>query len=112
MENYSGSHSQECDPEWRAGMAELKEVLPILQIISQGGLALVIFVIWYFTFKKSNETAKEAFDKHAKLSESLIQLLKDEQEYKTMLAGILMRLEEKLYKPVACPIKRGDDNVH
>ncbi len=92
-------------------MAELKEVLPILQIISQGGLALVIFVIWYFTFKRSNETSKEAFDKHAKLSENLIQLLKDEQEYKTMLAGILMRLEEKLSKPVTCPITRGDDRV-
>lgn len=90
-------------------MAELKEVLPILQIISQGGLALVIFVIWYYTFKKSNETTKEAFDKHVALSENLIQLLKDEQEYKIMLTGILMRLEEKLSKPVACPIKRGDD---
>ena len=91
-------------------MVELKEMLPILQILSQGGLALVIFVIWYFTFKKSNETSKEAFDKHGQLSESLIQLLKDEQEYKTMLAGILMRLEEKLNKPVICPIKRGDDH--
>ena len=91
-------------------MAELIDVLPILQILSQGGLALVIFIIWYFTFKKSNETAKEAFNNHAKLSEDLIQLLKDEQDYKTMLAGILMRLEEKLSRPVACPIKRGDDH--
>lgn len=85
-------------------MSEVKELLPILQIISQGGLALVIFVIWYFTFKKSNETAKEAFDKHADLSGSLIQLLKDEQEYKIHLVGVLSRIEIKLEQPVHCPL--------
>lgn len=91
-------------------MDDIKFILPVLQIAAQGGLALVIFVIWYYTFKKSNETAKEAYDKHTKLSEELLSLLKDEQEYKLMLAGVLMRLEEKLHKPVVCPITRGDDH--
>ena len=89
-------------------MEELKNLLPVLQILSQGGLALVIFVIWYYTFKKSNEISREAFDRHSQLSENLLQLLKDEQEYKVMLAGILMRLEEKLSKPVVCPISRRE----
>jgi hypothetical protein len=76
----------------------------ILQVVSQGGLALVIFVIWYFTFSKANVTSKEAFDKHAQLSESLLQILKDEQEYKTLLTGILSRLEMKLSIPAQCPL--------
>lgn len=85
-------------------MNELKEVIPVLQLASQGGLAMVILVIWYHTFKKSNETTKEAFDKYAVLSEALIQLLKDEQEYKAHLVGVLTRLEVKLAQPVHCPI--------
>lgn len=85
----------------------LKSLLPLLQVVSQGGLALVIFVIWYFTFKKMNEITAEAFRKHTTLSESLIQLLKDEQEYKTLLAGILERLDGKLSTPAQCPIIIG-----
>lgn len=82
----------------------------ILQVISQGGLSIIIFVIWYFTFKQGLKNTQDAHDKHVQLNEALIQLLKDEQDYKTMLAGILMRLEEKLSKPVTCPIKKGDKN--
>ncbi len=82
----------------------LRSVLPILQIISQGGLAVVIFVIWYFTFTQSNKITKEAFDKHRELSEHLIQLLKDEQDYKLQLSGILDRVSVKLDTPAQCPI--------
>ncbi len=88
----------------------MEELRAILQVIGQGGLSIIIFIIWYFTFTKANKTASEAFRKHEDLSAALLQLLKDEQDYKTMLAGILMRLEEKLSKPVTCPIKRGDDH--
>lgn len=90
----------------------MDELKSILQVIGQGGLSIIIFVIWYFTFTRANKTASEAFRKHEELSAALLQLLKDEQEYKTMLAGILMRLEEKLSKPVACPMAKGGDNVH
>lgn len=93
---------------------EIKSLLPLLQILSQVGLALIIFVIWYFTFKSltqflkdSNEVTAEAFKKHTTLSESLIQLLKDEQEYKTLLTGILTRFEGKLNTFAQCPILIG-----
>lgn len=90
----------------------MDELQAILQIVGQGGLSIIIFVIWYFTFKQGLKETKAAFDIHRGLSENLLQLLKDEQEYKIMLAGILTRLEEKLTRPVACPIKRGDDHVN
>lgn len=95
-------------------LEEIKVLLPLLQILSQVGLALIIFVIWYFTFKSltlylksSNETTAEAFKKHTALSESLIQLLKDEQEYKTLLTGILERFEGKLNTSAQCPLLIG-----
>ena len=85
-------------------MEEIKQMLPILQVFSQGGLALVIFVIWYFTFTKADKTTKEAFSKHSALSGELIQLLKDDQEYKTMLTGVMERLEYRLSIPTQCPL--------
>jgi hypothetical protein len=99
-----------------------KVLLSILQIISQGGLALTIFVIWYFDFRRSskqqeqiqkqtdlalkcaNDTTTEAFKKHVALSECLLQLLKDEQEYKSTLTGILDRMEYRLNIPTQCPL--------
>jgi hypothetical protein len=99
-----------------------KVILAVLQIIGQGGLAIVVFVIWYFTFKQSvkqqrdrdeqikesmshaNATTAEAFKKHVVLSESLLQLLKDEQDYKSTLTGILDRMEYRLSVPTQCPL--------
>ncbi|MEJ5227204.1 hypothetical protein [Thermodesulfovibrio sp.] len=88
----------------------LRSILPVLEVISQGGLAIVVFVIWFFTFKKSSESIQHAIQKHEDLSKELLQILKEEQEYKAMLAGIMMRLEEKLKKPAACPIVRGEND--
>lgn len=87
----------------------------ILQFIIQGGVAIVVFVIWYFTFTKSSKQtdsflqqalsqSAEAFEKHTKLNEQLLQYLKDEQEYKTILTGILDRISIKIETPARCPI--------
>jgi hypothetical protein len=94
----------------------------ILQVVSQGGLAIVIFIIWYISQRDAskqnresmnttreavlcaNKTSQEAFDKHTELSKNLFQLLKDEQEYKTVLIGILDRISIKLETPAQCPI--------
>ena len=87
----------------------------ILQSIVQGGVAIVVFIIWYFTFTKSTKQtddflrqslsqSTEAFDKLTKMNELLLQYLKDEQEYKLQLAGILDRISVKLETPAQCPI--------
>lgn len=82
----------------------MEELKSILNIIGQGGLSIIIFVIWYFTFTRANKTISEAFKKHEELSSVLLQLLKDEQEYKIHLVGVLSRLELKLEQPVHCPL--------
>ena len=82
--------------------------------------ALVIFnigffIAWYFTFKRANDqqdkARKEIADlftssdkKYTDTNSTIIQLLKDEQEYKLLVAGILDRLVEKLEKPIVCPL--------
>lgn len=76
----------------------------IIQLVAQGGSAILIFIIYLITIKHLNATLKEAFDKHSRLSGDLIQLLKDEQEYKTTLTGILDRISLKLETPAQCPI--------
>lgn len=81
----------------------MEEIRSILQVLGQGGLSIIIFVIWFFTFKRSQQEAKDASDKLTRLNEILIQLMKDEQEYKEHLSGILMRLEVKLSTPTQCP---------
>ena len=87
----------------------------ILQLIVQGGVAIIVFVIWYFTFMKSAKQtdsflsqslaqSKEAFDKLTRMNEQLLLYLKDEQEYKTVLTGIMDRVSAKLEIPAQCPI--------
>lgn len=83
----------------------------IIQFVGQGGLSIVIFIIWYFTFTKADKTAQKAFELHEQLSRELIQQLKDEQEGKIMLIGILARLETKLDTPAQCPILTSGDKI-
>jgi len=74
------------------------------QAVVQGGVAIIIFVIWFFTFIRANAQYDELSKRHESLSTTLIQLLQDEQDYKSHLAGILQRLEQKLDAPVRCPL--------
>jgi len=86
-----------------------------IQFVVQGGVAIIVFVIWYFTFMKaSKQTDKfleqslgqsdEAFKKLTTISQQLIQLLKDEQEYKLQIAGTMERMSINLEKPARCPL--------
>ena len=80
------------------------ETTEIIKLVVEGGLGAAMFVVWLKTFTEMIKTTKEAFDKHRVLSETLIQLLKDEQEYKTILTGIMDRISIKLETPAQCPI--------
>ena len=90
----------------------LKEIVVFTM---QGGVAIIVFIIWYFTFTKSNKQSeefmrhslsqsKEAFDKHGLLNEKLLEYLKDEQDYKITLTGLLDRMSIKLETPAQCPL--------
>ena len=87
----------------------------ILQFVVQGGVAIVVFIIWYFTFTKSSKQmdvfltqslsqSAEAFKKLTAANDLLLTYLKDEQEYKMTLTGIMDRISIKLDVPAQCPI--------
>ena len=94
------------------------EMLGLVKAASEGGTVIVVLVIWLVTIyymakkdKAQSDRLDDAFRLHGDLTNKVIELLENEQEYKTMLAGIFSRIEEKLSKPVACPIIKGDDHV-
>lgn len=76
-----------------------------IKLAGEGSYAAVFLIIWYITYRDTSRKLAEAFRLHGELNANLIQLLKDEQEYKSMLIGILTRLEEKLRHVFMCPLK-------
>jgi hypothetical protein len=80
------------------------ETKEIIKLVVEGGLGAAMFVVWLRTFTEMIKMTKEAFDKHRVLSETVIQLLKDEQEYKITLTGVMDRISVRLDTPAQCPI--------
>lgn len=87
----------------------------IIKLAVQGGIGILMFIAWIVTFKAMSENNKrtleemtkitaEAFSKHQSFSETLVVILKDEQEYKTTLTGVLDRISYRLETPAQCPI--------
>ena len=101
----------------------------IIQLAVQGGIGVVMLVVWYYTRKDGNKqaddakkqtdraidvaqkavdaatrTTTEAFQKHAILADALFQHMRDEQEDRSLLTGILDRLTIKLDTPAQCPL--------
>lgn len=60
-----------------------------LPVISNGGIGIIIFVIWYFTFRGM-------MGQQQGLMQSLLDLVKQDAEYKSLLSGILTRVESKV----------------
>lgn len=73
-------------------------------LVAQGGLSIVIFVIWYFTFKWSIQQNKASRADYVMMVQQLIQVIKDNQEHSLLLTGTLDRLSQKLDNPVVCPL--------
>lgn len=61
----------------------------LLKIIANGGIAVVVFVIWYVTYKTSNQQYVELIDR-------LFKMIEQDLKYKELLIGILTRLETKI----------------
>ena len=61
----------------------------LLKIIANGGIAMVVFVIWFVTFKTSNKQYVDLVDR-------LFRMIEQDIKYKELLIGILTRLETKI----------------
>ena len=80
------------------------ELVQILQYIGNGGLAIVIFIIWYITYRQSSRQVQEMLELHSQIEQRMIRAIEEDQQWKEILAGILSRLEVKLETPAQCPI--------
>ncbi len=101
---------------------DLRNILPAA---TQGGIGVIMLIVFIVQSKKdkqkndetmqlftaqlatANETTKLAFEKYNEHTSTLIQLLKDEQDYKTELRGTLERLLVEANVPAKCPILIG-----
>jgi hypothetical protein len=65
-------------------------------IATQGGIAGILFFIWYLTFKKSEQRYQEVLVTMEKTYNQLIDLLQKDGEYKEMLAGHLADIRHEI----------------
>lgn len=61
----------------------------LLKVLANGGIAIIIFVIWYVTYKTQSKD-------YAALVERLFKQVEQDLKYKELLIGILTRLETKM----------------
>lgn len=61
----------------------------ILKILANGGLSIIIFVIWFVTYKTQSKN-------YTDLVERLFKQIEQDLKYKELLVGILTRLETKI----------------
>lgn len=60
----------------------------IIKVIANGGVPIIIFVIWYITYRTHTQ-------QHTDTIERLFVLIEQDIKYKELLIGILTRLETK-----------------
>lgn len=61
----------------------------IIKVLANGGTSVVIFIIWFITYK----TINKQYSEHV---ERLYKHIEEDVKYKELLVGILSRLESKL----------------
>jgi len=75
----------------------------VIDLVGQGIISAAILVIWYYTFKQSSKQIDESNKRYEELAlqnkeviERLFDYIKSDAEYKTLLTGVLTRLEIKI----------------
>lgn len=93
----------------------LPELMPIL---ANGGITIILFVIWWFTFQRanqqydaaikhsntlykdsiehSNKLFKDAMEQHQRKLDEITEILREEVRAKEMLAGAISRLDKAI----------------
>lgn len=61
----------------------------LIKVLANGGIAVIIFVIWFVTYKTQSKS-------YTDLVERLFKQIEQDLKYKELLIGILTRLETKM----------------
>jgi hypothetical protein len=68
----------------------------LLKVLSQGGFTLIMFVVWYLTYKGMEKRFTETAEKQNQFTERLFQQMEQDLKYKELLIGLLSKLELKI----------------
>lgn len=60
----------------------------LLKVLANGGISIIVFVIWFVTYKTQSK-------QYTDLVERLFKQIEQDLKYKELLIGILTRLETK-----------------
>lgn len=83
---------------------QMQQIQPeLVNLIGQGFISAIVLIIWFYTFKQSTRQMEDANARFEQLAtqnndtlERLFEYMKNDNEYKGLLTGILSRLEVKL----------------
>lgn len=68
----------------------------ILQLITNGSVAVIVFVMWFLSLKQFNKQQERAYKQMLEQTERMFEMLEQDIKYKEALTGILNRLEIKI----------------
>ena len=67
-----------------------------VSIIKDGGLPIVLFIIWYLSFKQQIRRDKEIMQREKEMMQQYLKQIDEDIKYKEILIGILSKVEVKL----------------
>lgn len=85
------------------GVEELKT---IMQLVGQGGLSIVMFVVWFVYHKNQVEFLTKILDEQSKREDRNFQILKEATETLQQLTAYISRMEYKIDSNEWCPITK------
>lgn len=68
----------------------------ILNLIGNGSIAVIVFVMWYLSFKQFNRQQEKVAKTNQENVERMFYLMEQDIKYKEVLNAILSRVEIKL----------------
>ena len=68
----------------------------LLTLIGNGSIALIVFVMWYLSFKQLNRQQEKISKQNQENIQRMFVMIEQDIKYKEALTGILTRLETKI----------------
>lgn len=68
----------------------------LIKIITNGGLSVTLFIIWYITARSMQKQYKELQDQQLQVINRMFAIMDADMKYHELLTGVLGRIELKL----------------
>lgn len=68
----------------------------LIDLITGGGLNVILFAIWYFTAKAMQKSYKTMQDQNMEIVKKMFSIMEADMKYHELLTGILTRIEIKI----------------